>query len=145
MRSLMSQFLAADGQGRRIRRRGGGQSGMAMDIDSMPYEMLMERFPAPDRGVDADILESLPVRSFSGPTTSNNTSNSTSNNSNNTGGEAHASAPPAENDSCSICMEEYVAGDNVKTLPCLHCFHGRCVDTWLAAHRTCPVCKYSLS
>ena len=42
---------------------------------------------------------------------------------------------------CSVCLEEYAAGDCVRTLPCLHMFHGGCVDPWLTAHASCPLCK----
>ena len=29
----------------------------------------------------------------------------------------------------------------VRTLPCDHEFHCECVDRWLLAKRTCPLCK----
>lgn len=42
----------------------------------------------------------------------------------------------------SICMDEFEAGDAVRSLPCLHRFHVACVDRWLTQHAaTCPVCK----
>jgi hypothetical protein len=45
---------------------------------------------------------------------------------------------------CNICLEAFVNGDNVKTLPCLHMFHTSCIDTWLTRKSECPLCKYSL-
>ena len=29
-------------------------------------------------------------------------------------------------------------------LPCRHCFHRACLDKWVRAHNTCPVCRYEL-
>lgn len=110
---------------------------MNLDFDNLPYEMLLERFPAPPRGVDAATLDALPVRTYTEPEPSSSSSSS-------------CSAPTASvNDdvtrSCSICLEEYARGDAVRTLPCLHCFHAPCVDHWLREHNTCPVCKHSLA
>jgi hypothetical protein len=45
--------------------------------------------------------------------------------------------------SCCICLEAYVAGERVRTLPCLHQFHVDCVDKWMARKAQCPVCKFS--
>jgi len=45
---------------------------------------------------------------------------------------------------CSICLSEYETGNEIKILPCLHKFHKDCIDSWLDAHNTCPVCKYKI-
>ncbi|KAD7479865.1 hypothetical protein E3N88_03001 [Mikania micrantha] len=45
---------------------------------------------------------------------------------------------------CSICLSDYMPADVVRVLPeCGHLFHVGCVDTWLKAHATCPVCRNS--
>jgi len=43
--------------------------------------------------------------------------------------------------SCSICLSDYEVGNEIKILPCLHKFHGDCIDHWFVEHNTCPVCK----
>ncbi|KAK1409721.1 hypothetical protein QVD17_36250 [Tagetes erecta] len=45
---------------------------------------------------------------------------------------------------CSICLADYIPADVVRILPeCGHLFHVGCIDTWLKAHPTCPVCRNS--
>ena len=46
---------------------------------------------------------------------------------------------------CVICMEEFAVGDDLKTLPCFHIFHGKCVNQWLMENMNCPVCKMSIN
>ncbi|GER48817.1 RING/U-box superfamily protein [Striga asiatica] len=44
--------------------------------------------------------------------------------------------------SCSICLTEFEEGEAVKVIPyCGHVFHHGCIDTWLASHVTCPLCR----
>jgi len=43
--------------------------------------------------------------------------------------------------SCSICLDNYVDGDILRRLPCEHVFHESCVDTWLRLNGHCPLCK----
>lgn len=71
-------------------------------------------------GMTPEQLNSLPTRSYCAPV---------------------GSSPQ----SCSICLEEFVTDDGVRTLPCLHIFHLRCVDTWLSTNASCPVCKTIIS
>ncbi|EPE04558.1 ring-9 protein [Ophiostoma piceae UAMH 11346] len=43
---------------------------------------------------------------------------------------------------CVVCLEDYVAGDRVMSLPCGHEFHAACITPWLTTRRrTCPICK----
>ncbi|XP_078730341.1 RING finger protein 11-like [Lampetra fluviatilis] len=41
---------------------------------------------------------------------------------------------------CVICMLEFVSGDAVRYLPCLHTYHVECIDDWLVRSFTCPSC-----
>lgn len=49
-----------------------------------------------------------------------------------------------EEDKCAICLGEYEEGEEVKTLPCGHVFHGECIGRWLKVNRVCPFCKKSI-
>ncbi len=50
-----------------------------------------------------------------------------------------------EHPSCSICLENYVPGEESRTLNCKHMFHKTCIDGWLANHDTCPLCRVDVS
>jgi len=44
--------------------------------------------------------------------------------------------------SCSICLEEFQAGEKLLKLPCYHYFHPNCIKPWLTERQpTCPLCK----
>lgn len=43
---------------------------------------------------------------------------------------------------CPICLGEFSETETVKMIPyCGHVFHPTCIDTWLASHVTCPLCR----
>ncbi|KAL5223983.1 hypothetical protein ABZP36_010622 [Zizania latifolia] len=43
---------------------------------------------------------------------------------------------------CSICISVVDVGESVRRLPsCGHLFHAVCIDKWLGAHATCPLCR----
>jgi E3 ubiquitin-protein ligase ATL41 len=43
---------------------------------------------------------------------------------------------------CAVCLSELADGDKVRELPnCGHVFHVECVDAWLRARTTCPLCR----
>jgi len=42
---------------------------------------------------------------------------------------------------CTICMNEFNFGENVRKLICDHYFHDHCVRGWLQRHATCPNCR----
>lgn len=45
---------------------------------------------------------------------------------------------------CAICMESFVEGESVRTLPCMHKYHVNCIDKWLVGSTKCPLCKHDL-
>ncbi|KAG8074427.1 hypothetical protein GUJ93_ZPchr0006g43969 [Zizania palustris] len=52
---------------------------------------------------------------------------------------------PDDELTCSVCLEQVVLGDLLRSLPCLHQFHANCIDPWLRQKGTCPVCKHRVS
>ncbi|XP_028655339.1 E3 ubiquitin-protein ligase RNF6 [Erpetoichthys calabaricus] len=42
---------------------------------------------------------------------------------------------------CSVCINEYAAGNKLRRLPCAHEFHIHCIDRWLSENSTCPICR----
>ena len=49
--------------------------------------------------------------------------------------------------SCSICLENYIKGDVISTLPCSkrHTFHSYCLEEWFFSNILCPLCRYDFS
>ncbi|KAI3970780.1 hypothetical protein MKX01_024427 [Papaver californicum] len=45
---------------------------------------------------------------------------------------------------CTVCKDEMGMEEQVKKLPCSHCYHGDCILPWLDMRNTCPVCRYEL-
>jgi hypothetical protein len=78
----------------------------------------------PSRGVDEHVLANLPINSFA---------------------QLEEDATRRGDLECCICMEKYEPEDQLRTLPCFHFMHSHCIDQWLAAHQTCPICKYQIS
>jgi len=55
-----------------------------------------------------------------------------------------------EHEPCSICLAVYLAGEELRELPCGHRFHAACIDCWLLSKcgdcssadlPCCPLCK----
>ena len=40
-----------------------------------------------------------------------------------------------------ICLEYFVNGDVLATIPCFHRFHRKCIKEWFKNKNTCPICK----
>mmetsp|Transcript_36929 Transcript_36929/g.51521 ORF Transcript_36929/g.51521 Transcript_36929/m.51521 type:complete len:155 (-) Transcript_36929:112-576(-) len=50
----------------------------------------------------------------------------------------------SNNAECTICMEEYDEGVELRFLPCMHMYHRHCIDDWLERSATCPECNASI-
>ncbi|KAI3707240.1 hypothetical protein L6452_25582 [Arctium lappa] len=48
-----------------------------------------------------------------------------------------------DNTKCSICQEEFIAGDEIGRLGCAHGYHAVCINQWLQLKNWCPICKAS--
>ncbi|KQK23214.1 E3 ubiquitin-protein ligase Os03g0188200 [Brachypodium distachyon] len=47
---------------------------------------------------------------------------------------------------CAVCLAEFDDADELRILPaCCHVFHPGCIDPWLAAAVTCPLCRADLT
>jgi len=101
---------------RRIRRSNVGLYNI-IDEPEMSYEALSNLKPVPKGAAKLDVL---PTRIHKGESL------------------------PAGCTECSICLCSYSAGEELRTLPCLHFFHKKCIDLWLQDHRQCPICKFEL-
>jgi len=51
----------------------------------------------------------------------------------------------SEHCQCMICVEHFQKGDSIRTLPCLHRYHKKCIDEWLRRSCTCPICKHDVT
>nr|CAD7431930.1 unnamed protein product [Timema monikensis] len=45
---------------------------------------------------------------------------------------------------CSVCWEDFRAGEPVRKLKCEHFYHEGCIVPWLELHGTCPICRKSM-
>ena len=50
-----------------------------------------------------------------------------------------------QNEDCAICLTTFENGETLRVLPCQHPFHSECIDQWLGAHRTCPMCRIDVT
>ncbi|EOY17726.1 RING/U-box superfamily protein, putative [Theobroma cacao] len=61
------------------------------------------------------------------------------------GRKSAAAAAVALESECCICLGVFEDGEKVKVLPaCQHSYHSECVDRWLSAESSCPLCRASL-
>ncbi|KAL7115900.1 hypothetical protein ACP275_04G210000 [Erythranthe tilingii] len=78
-------------------------------------------------GLDAAAVDSLPLVAYGGGAASS-------------AAKHHHRRPMI--DDCPICLSEFREREAVKLIPyCGHVFHPGCIDTWLASHVTCPLCR----
>ncbi|XP_077131221.1 uncharacterized protein LOC143785956 [Ranitomeya variabilis] len=53
-----------------------------------------------------------------------------------------AQDPP---ETCTICLDDIVAGNEVSSMECSHSFHLACIGRWLLDNNTCPLCRHTNS
>ncbi|KAL3929348.1 MAG: hypothetical protein SGBAC_012248 [Bacillariaceae sp.] len=46
---------------------------------------------------------------------------------------------------CLVCQFSYEEGEELRQLPCSHCFHSECVDQWLQSKDCCPYCRTTIT
>lgn len=51
---------------------------------------------------------------------------------------------PSQNNSCSICFEEYKKREEIVRLKCNHYFHEGCITVWIDYNPSCPMCRNNL-
>lgn len=49
-----------------------------------------------------------------------------------------------EENSCSVCKDEFEIKQQVIALPCKHYFHEECIIPWFKERNSCPTCRYEL-
>jgi len=42
---------------------------------------------------------------------------------------------------CTVCCAAMTTRQTVRTLPCGHSYHPKCIDEWLSRNDTCPLCR----
>jgi E3 ubiquitin-protein ligase BIG BROTHER-like protein len=101
------------------------QFGAAGDGLNLTYEQLLalqERLGGSvPRGATAEQVAALPTRRY----------------------VPREGAAPADA-TCSICLADFEAGDELRALPCSHAYHSGCIDQWLKTSRQCPCCRREL-
>ncbi|XVE55334.1 hypothetical protein DITRI_Ditri03aG0150400 [Diplodiscus trichospermus] len=45
---------------------------------------------------------------------------------------------------CSICLDEFLEGEEVASMPCGHVYHDGCIVKWLETSHLCPLCRYQM-
>lgn len=50
-----------------------------------------------------------------------------------------------DEDSCAICLADFVEHETVGQLPCGHVFHRDCIACWICDHPSCPICRQKLA
>ncbi|KAL1802126.1 hypothetical protein ACET3Z_030773 [Daucus carota] len=106
---------------------------MRLEIDNMSYEELLaleEKMGNVSTALSEDALLKSVTMSTYQPVCSDE--------------EEAASSVRGEDTKCSICQEEYVAGDEVGKIGCEHGYHMECIKQWLQLKNWCPICKASV-
>jgi hypothetical protein len=57
-----------------------------------------------------------------------------------------AKAGETREDECPICLVDFLPGGQelIRTMPCSHSFHQKCIFDWLVIDRRCPMCRFAM-
>lgn len=108
------------------------------------FEDLLERFGSGLEGREASqaVIDSYPVKIVgSGGQLGGSSDEKSASGKADDGSESAKEKPEIDMGTCNICLEDYQAGEEIKSLSCPHTFHKGCIDQWLKRVACCPVCK----
>ena len=108
------------------------------------FEELLERFGTgmEGRGASQEVIDSYPVEIVgSDENDDSSCEERTSSDKSDDDSESAKKRHKIDLDTCNICLEDYQAGDEKKSLSCPHAFHKGCIDQWLKRVASCPICK----
>jgi len=122
--NLLVQNLLRLRRARRRRRRVGDAAAGGGGSPTAFQGQLQQLFHLHDAGVDQAFIDALPVFAY---------------------GAVAARREGKDPFDCAVCLCEFAADDKLRLLPtCGHAFHVPCIDAWLLAHSTCPLCRGSI-
>ncbi|EGC39317.1 hypothetical protein DICPUDRAFT_75082, partial [Dictyostelium purpureum] len=103
------------------------------DFDSNDYDMLLQldNDITPHGGAKKEQIDLLPIHHIENQQDLDTFLNS-------------GSSKDLQQKVCSICLDEFVVNDLIRTLPCIHHYHSDCIEKWLKIKSVCPVCKYEV-
>ena len=108
------------------------------------FEELLERFGTgmEGRGASQEVIDSYPVEIVGSDENDDSSCDErTSSVKSDDDSESAKKKHKIDLDTCNICLEDYQAGDEKKSLSCPHAFHKACIDQWLKRVASCPICK----
>ncbi|KAK1747462.1 RING finger protein [Skeletonema marinoi] len=108
------------------------------------FEDLIERFGTglEGRGASQEVIDSYPVEIVGADGRDGGCCEErTSSDKSDDDSESAKKKPKIDVGTCNICLEDYQAGEEKKSLSCPHEFHKGCIDQWLKRVASCPVCK----
>lgn len=108
------------------------------------FEDLLERFGngLEGRGASQEVIDSYPVEIVGADMEGRDGGCCEKETSSDKADEESAKKrPKIDVGTCNICLEDYQAGEEKKSLSCPHSFHKGCIDEWLQRVAVCPVCK----
>lgn len=86
-------------------------------------QMVRQQEERQNAGAEDETIEALPTRTYAA---------------------ADGAECAALGTNCQICLEDFREGDELRTLPCFHLFHAKCVDEWLKINSVCPTCRHKI-